>query len=170
MTTATDRPVDVRETKPEAERTRRPTIWLIVLSILVLGMGAWIIYDYSQDTALAPGPDMAELIDDYVGAWNDYDGEAFLETTRAGYTFSAYGQTFDRDDQLSNIENSLSARAWHVELLDDPLVIGDGPWYFVSFPGEITENLFDVTHGMSVLTLVEADGGYLVTSHTFTGS
>lgn len=170
MTTITKKPDRVVATHRKEPSTRGPTAWIIVLSMLVVGMGAWIVYDYTQDTALAPPAEMDQLIDDYIAAWNDHDGEAFMETTRAGYTFNSGGVTYDRDGQLANIEGILPQRDWHVELLDDPLVVGDGPWYHVSFPVEITENLFDATHGVNILTLIESDGGYLVTQHTFSGS
>lgn len=172
MTSIVDRPKEVPDIRQETPKgpSSGLRIAVVILSILVLGLGAWIIYDYTQDTALAPSAEITQLVDEYSAAWNNYDGEAFLATTRAGYTFTSnLAGTFDRDDQQDVIENILPARAWEVEWLDDPIAVGDGPWWYVSIPSRVSTLPNDVMDGISVLTVVDSDGTYLVTQHIFTG-
>lgn len=172
MTTMVDKPdpaVDSRQSSAEKRVEQlRTAVWL--LGILVVVLGAWIVYDYSQDTALAPTPEISDLIDDYVAAWNNYDGEAFLALTREGYTYTSnMAGTFDRDEQLDVIENTLPSQSWSAELLGDPVMVGDGPWWHVAMPVRITSMLSDVMDGTCMLTVYDADGTYLITRHIFNG-
>lgn len=168
--------IDQSETvaDPRQETLERPTrgLWIaiVILGVLVLGFGAWIIYDYTQDSALAPGAEIEQLVEDYTDAWNSYDGEAFLATTQEGYTFTSNAGTFDRTEQLFNIENVLPELAWQVESLYEPLAVGDGPRWFVTVPSETSDNVRDFVEGVSVITVVERDGTYLITGHIFIGS
>lgn len=134
-------------------------------------VGAWIIYDFVQDSAFSPTSEISELVDDYVAAWNEYDGEAFLNTTREGYTFTSnITGTFDRDQQLYAIENTLPGRGWQMEILDDPIVVGRSPWYFVSFPAQRKATLGGLNEGVIVLNVYETDEGELpVADHIYTG-
>ena len=160
----------IRPVTPERpRRTLGPAV--VILSILLLGLGAWIIYDFVQESALAPTAEISELVDDYTAAWNDYDGEAFLATTREGYTFTSnISGAFDRDEQHQIIETTLGAAGWQVEILEDPIVVGDGPWYYVSFPVEIEATLRGSRQGMSVLTVYETfDGDLTVMDHYYMG-
>ena len=145
---------------------------VIVLAVVAVALGAWIIYDLSQERALAPTAEISELVDTYTAAWNDYDGDAFLATTREGYLFTSTesSQVTDREEQYAVIEDVLPAWAWEVEMLDEPVVVGDGPWYYASFPVEIDTNLFGTARGMSVLTIFQdGDGSFLVTDHAYVG-
>jgi hypothetical protein len=172
MTTSIDRSKTVADSGQETleRRNRGLEIAVVILTILVLGLGAWIIYDYTQGSAFAPSAEIEQLVDDYHDAWNNYDGEAFLATTREGYTFtSSAAGTFDRAEQLDVIEKTLPSYDWEVERLDDPMVIGDGPWWYVSFPVQTSDNLRDSINGMTVLTVVDFDGTYLVAGHVFIG-
>ena len=168
MTATVERPEKVADTS----RAGGPTglrITVLILAILALGMGAWIIYDYVQDSALTPNAEMSELIDDYTAAWNEYDSEAFLAATRDGYVFTSNTSgVFDRDEQAAVIDE-LGTYSWQVTILDDPLVVGDGPWFYASFPVEIESTLSDVAQGVSMLTIFEMDGEMLVTAHVYNG-
>jgi len=157
-----------QETSGRRSQSLRPAV--AILTILVLGLGAWIIYDYIQDTAFAPNAEIAQLVEEYTDAWNNYDGEAFLATTREGYTFtSSLAGVFDRTEQLAVIEEMLPSYEWEVQALDEPTVVGTGPWWYVSFPVRISSNLSDSIDGITVLTVVDFDGEYLVASHAFDG-
>lgn len=172
MTTMTDRSDTVADSGQETLERRIRSLWIavMILGALVLGLGAWLIYDYTQDSALAPSAEIAQLVEDYTNAWNDYDGEAFLATTREGYTFTSNAGTFDRTEQLYAIENTLPKYEWRVEPLLDPIAVGDGPTWFISLPNETSDNIRDLVEGVTVLTVVDRDGDYLVTRHIFVGS
>lgn len=172
MTDTLQRPdrVDLAATTPpQRERTFRS--WVVALTLVVLGLGTWIVFDLVQEASLTPSSDVSKVIDDYTEAWNQYDGAAFLATTRAGYVFSSStsGEN-DRDDQLAVIESVLPARSWQVRILAEPIVVGDGPWYYVSFPVEIETSLQGSRQGMSVLTIYHTDNDqYLVSYHRYIG-
>ncbi|MEA1903000.1 MAG: hypothetical protein U9N56_05675 [Actinomycetota bacterium] len=159
----------VTRTLERQGRILRPVV--VILAILVLGLGAWVIYDFGQESALVPTSEIRELVDDYTAAWNEYDGEAFLATTRAGYTFTSnITGTFDRDEQLQFIENTLPASAWQVEMMEAPVMVGDTPWYYVSFPVQIEGTLRGSRQGVSVLAIYETlDGELLVMNHVYAG-
>ncbi len=149
-------------------RTRGLGLAVVILTILVVALGAWIIYDFSQGAATAPSAEMSQLVDDYTTVWNDYDGEAFLALTTAGYTFTrAGGQEFNRADQALQLESTYPQFEWQVENMGESIVVGDGPWY-VSTPVHTTTNIREAD-GISILTLVDVDGVLLVTSHKVIG-
>ncbi|MFV1960413.1 MAG: hypothetical protein ACC658_01140, partial [Acidimicrobiia bacterium] len=119
-------------------RTRGLGIAIVILAGLVLPLGAWIIYDFSQGATTAPSAEMRQLLDDYDSAWNNYDAEAFLALTTAGYRFTSAGGTeFRRVDQASEFETTLPMFTRQFENLGEPIVTGHGPWY-VSTPVHTT--------------------------------
>ncbi len=149
-------------------RTRGLGIAVVILAGLVLALGAWIIYDISQGASTAPSAEMTQLLDDYDSAWNNYDAEAFLALTTAGYRFtSAGGSEFRRVDQASEIETRLPMFTRQFENLGEPIVTGHGPWY-VSTPVHTTTNIREA-EGISILTVVDIDGVLQVSDHRIIG-
>ncbi len=149
-------------------RNRGLGIAIVVLAILVLALGAWTIYDFSQGAATAPSSEMTQLLDDYDTAWNNYDGEAFLALTTAGYKFTtAGGREFRELDQAFAIGNTLPMFAWRFENQGEPIVTGHGPWY-VSTPIQTTTNIREAD-GHSILTVVDIDGVLQVSDHRIIG-
>lgn len=171
MTTMIERPETValdQRLETLDRRNRNLGVTVVILGILVLALGAWIAYDYSQESVVAASSEMTQLLDDYTAAWNDYDGAAFLALTTEGYRFtSAGGMEFFRADQATEIESTLPSFAWQVEKLGDPVVTGDGPWY-VAVPNETTTNIRDA-QGVSIITVVDIDGTLKVASHRVIG-
>ena len=146
--------------------------WVVVmLAIVVVALGVWIVFDFSQEAALSPNAEISQLVEDYTAAWNEYDGDAFLATTREGYVFTSnISGVFDRDAQFEVIRADLPATAWSVKMLEDPTVVGLGPWYYVSFPVETETILQGERQGMTILTVYEADdGNFYVIDHLYAG-
>lgn len=170
MTTMIDRPESAVDPRLETleRRSRGLVITVAILAIVVLALAGWFLYEQSQSAATAASSEMAQLVDDYTAAMNEYDGEAFLELTTPGYVFtSAGGMEFRQREQADRIEEALPSYLWQVERPGKPMVMGDGPWY-VAIPIHTTTNIREAD-GVSILTIID-DGGVLrVASHVVIG-
>ena len=175
MTTLTDREENTTTgTEVQSGRTGHPdrgnrTLKAIVIALTValVGLGAWVIIDRSSTPDTAPSDDVAQVWDDYLDAWSDYDGDAFLEITTDDYTFVSEMGTAGATSQAAFI-NRLGDYDWQVTQVGEPIMAGDGPW-FVSQVNQIEDNRSGPVEGISVLTIVD-DGGVLrVANHMFFG-
>jgi len=172
MTTLTDR--EENTTTTTEERTGHPDAGnrtlkaiVIVLTVALVGLGAWVIIDRTSTPDTALSDDVAQVWDDYVDAWSDYDGDAFLELTTDGYTFVSEMGTASAASQAAAINRS-GSYDWQVTPIGERVMAGDGPW-FVSQMNQIEDNRSGPVEGISVLTIVD-DGGVLrVANHTFFG-
>ena len=177
MTTLTDREGNTTTTTEErGDQTGHPergnrtlTAIVIALAVALVGLGAWVIIDRNSTPETAPSDEVSQLWDDYIDAWNNYDGDAFLQLTTSDYTFVTEQGTATAAEQASEI-NLLGNYGWHVTDVGEPLMAGDGPWYVTQV--NLVENATSArgggsTEGISVLTIVD-DGGVLrVANHTF---
>jgi len=178
MNTLTDREettttTDVHEgqtTHPDGSNRTLKAI-VIALTVALVGLGAWVIIDRSSTPETAPRDDVAQLWDDYTDAWNNYDGDTFLQLTTSDYTFVTEQGTTGAADQAIEIDR-LGNFGWHVTAVGEQLMAGDGPWYVtqVSHLENATTGIgTDPVEGISVLTIVD-DGGVLrVANHTYFG-
>ncbi len=169
MTTLTDRRT---QESPDLERLhariRNLTITVIVLAIALLGLGAWMVYDYTTGSDTAVTGDIESLVDDYNAAWNNYDADAFLALVTDNYTFEGPAGTFSAEDQATGL-TALRFYDWNVEMTGDRIMVGDGPSYFVVQPNQVTSTVDDYD-GISVFTIVNQDGVYLISHHMFMGN
>jgi hypothetical protein len=72
-------------------RARNLTITAIVLAGALIGLTAWLVYDLSAESETAVTSEVQTLVDDYLGAWNEYDGDAFMELITGDYSFAGMG-------------------------------------------------------------------------------
>jgi hypothetical protein len=171
MTTLTDREEITTTTtettgRPEQDNRTLKAI-VIALTVALLGLGAWVIIDRTSTPDTAVSDDVAQVWDDYLDAWNEYDGDAFLQVTTDDFTFTTEEGTNTADSQAVDI-NGLDTYDWQVTPIGERVMAGDGPW-FVSQVHRVESNLSAPVEGISVLTIVD-DGGVLrVASHTFFG-
>jgi hypothetical protein len=176
MTTLTDREENTTTTtEAGGDRSGHPergnrTLKAIVIALTValVGLGAWVIVDRASTPDTAPSGDVAQVWDDYMDAWNNYDGDAYLELTTDDYTFVTETGTNTAASQAAYIDG-LGAYDWQVTPVGEPTMAGDGPW-FVSQVNRVEDNtMTEPVEGISVLTIVD-DGGVLrVANHTFFG-
>lgn len=156
------------ETRTLESRVRGLTITVIVLAVALLGLGAWTIYDYATGSDMAVPGEIETLLDDYATAWNDYDSAAFLALVTDDYTFESLGQVTSAEEEAAGIAQ-LGLDDWGVEPTGDRIMAGDGPNYFVAQSNRVTSSVSDY-EGISLYTIVERDGVYLISHHSFTGS
>jgi hypothetical protein len=176
MTTLTDQEQNTtRATDVHEGRTGRPdrgnrTLKAIIIALVaaLVGLGAWVIVDRTSTSDTAPSDDVAQLWSEYTDAWNDYDGEAFLALVTPTYTFVNGNSTTNAESQARAIENA-STVDWHVTMLGDPTMAGDGPWYVSKVNQVEMSSLPDPIEGISVLTIVDVGGQLKVANHTFYG-
>lgn len=146
-------------------RIRGLTITVVVLAVALLGLGAWMIYDYAAGSDTSVTGDIETLLDDYSAAWNDYDSQAFLALVTDDYTFEGAGEVNTAEEEALGIAQ-LGAYDWVVTVTGDRVVAGNGATYVVLQPNEVTSTIGDM-EGISVFTIVETDGTYLISGHRF---
>jgi hypothetical protein len=166
-TTTTGTEVDRGRTEHPDKGNRTLMAIVIALTVALVGLGAWVIIDRTSTSDTALSDDVAQVWDDYMDAWNNYDGDAYLELTTDDYTFVTETGTNTAAAQAAFI-NRLGTYDWQVTPVGEPAMAGDGPW-FVSQVNRIEDNRSGSVEGISVLTIVD-DGGVLrVANHTFFG-
>lgn len=174
MTTLTDREETTTTTRTEVPTEHPHTgdralkAIVIVLTLALVGLGAWVIIDRNSTPDTAVSDDVAQVWDDYSEAWSNYDGDAFLELTTDDYTFVSELGTSSAETQAFFIDG-LDRYDWNVTMIGERIMAGDGPW-FVSQVNRIDDNtMTEPVEGITVLTIVD-DGGVLrVANHTFFG-
>jgi hypothetical protein len=138
------------------------------LAVALVGLGAWVIIDRSSTPATAPSDDIAQVWDDYTDAWNNYDGDAFLEITTDDYTFVTERGTTTAASQAGYI-SGLGRYDWNATAIGERVMAGDGPWFVTQVNRVQDSTMTEPVEGISVMTIVD-DGGVLrVANHTFYG-
>jgi hypothetical protein len=149
----------------QLQAAQRHNRWLVaavvVLAFLVLGLGAWVIYDQASEPATAASDEINELMADYAAAYSEGDSEAFLAVTTDDYRFKSFGDYFaSRTGQAAIIQTGVQ-----VDWVGDALAMGEGPRYFVVTTEELTFN-DTVYPGVSAFLVVETDEGLKILEHT----
>jgi hypothetical protein len=176
MTTLTDREektttgtgVDSSRTGHPERGNRTLKAIVIALTVALVGLGAWVIIDRSSTSDTAPSDDVAQVWSDYVDAWNNYDGDAFLALVTPDYTFVNGDSTTNAESQARAIATADTVD-WHVTMLGEPTMAGDGPWYVAQVNKVEMSSLPEPLEGISVLTIVDIGGELKVANHTFYG-
>jgi len=176
MTTLTDREektttgtgVDSSRTGHPERGNRTLKAIVIALTVALVGLGAWVIIDRSSTSDTALSDDVAQVWNDYTDAWNNYDGDAFLALVTPGYTFVNGDSTTNAESQARSIANAGTVD-WHVTMVGEPAMAGDGPWYVSQVNRVEMSSLPEPIEGISVLTIIDTADGLRVATHTFYG-
>jgi uncharacterized protein (TIGR02246 family) len=163
-------PESVGPVESTPRRNRGLTIAVVVLTVLTLGLAGWVAYLMlvPEDNALSD--DVAQVVEEYGDAWNNYDGAAFLGLVTADYEFYfAPGDSAgDAEQTAAMISNELKARGWAVEPQGSAQMIGDEYMVRVSQIDVTSYTDGSATkEGVSVLTLVNEDGAWKVQQHVW---
>lgn len=166
----------INEAQPAALKKRNR--WLIaavaILGFALVGLVLWMVLATRPTSPTTAPTEVAELMDDYVAAWNAYDVEALSGMVTTGYRVHS-DSNFDHD--MASIESTLMAQLeasdWH-NTYEGPwyAVGGTGTWY-VSHEGTTIEStLYADGDGVenSVLRVRELGGKLLVDDHFLYGS
>lgn len=109
------------------ERPRTLTVAVAILSVLVIGLGAWLIYELQASGPTAVSSDVEELLDDYAEAWNTHDSDGFLELVSSDYRFyGTAGQPgMTAEETAGMISTDLAPLEFSVETVGSLRGIGD---------------------------------------------
>ena len=158
------------------EEVNRANRWLIaavvVLAIAVVALGAWVVNDLSASSASEVPTEIATLLDNYTGTWNDHDGDAFLGYVRdTGYVHSSYGSTYNTAETAA-IVDGWEAQGYQVDVTGESLIVGDGSTKWVVQPNRVTSDANpDGVVGFSIFSVTDSsDDGWVVTRHTYIGA
>lgn len=168
MTTVTERP----EALPTAGegRTRGLIITVVILAVALLGLGVWAVYDATAEPETAVTEEIQQLMDEYDLAWENDDAETFLSVVTEDFTMRSerYG-SWSAEQQAAVLDDAIH-HGWHSEVIGEPIMTGDGPWYVAQVTYlTTTDSLLpeEGVYGISTLKIVEADGVLKVGRHTF---
>jgi len=150
-------------------RLRGLTIAVIVLAVALASLGAWTIYEMTSTSENSVTSEVQTALDDYLGAWNTYDGDAFRSMITDNFEFGFFGdEPWDVEGVVSNVEGS-EPIDWHVEMVGDPIMIGSNPWMVAATINVVStdahHNPPDGINMAAVFFLVDDGGTLRVTQH-----
>ena len=176
MSVRTHKPeqVDAGDPEPAVNRNRFLTIAAMVLALALVGLSAWVVYDMTTAPETAVTAEIEELLDDYIAAWNSYDGEAFLELLTDDYVLDMVGASAAATQPASDaseLVNSLDAFEWSVAVIGERIMAGDGPWYVSEVEHFAGPDYGPAgADGVSTLTIVDDGGTLKVARHAYVGN
>ena len=142
---------------------------VVVLVVAVAVLGGLVISDRTSTSDTAVTDEIGQLLDDYHDAWNNWDGDAYLELVTDNAVHQTSGGETTAARQAAMITN-LADFDWHVDTIGDPIMTGTGPWY-VAQANVLTDNTAPAEghSGMSLLTIVDDDGTLRISRHLYVG-
>jgi hypothetical protein len=163
-------PESVGSLESTQHRSRGLTIAVVVLTVVTLGLAGWLAYLMLAPEDNALSDDVAQVVEEFGDAWNNYDGAAFLGLVTADYKFYyAPGESPDNaEETAATISTDLKNDGWAVERQGAAQMIGDE--YTVQVSQVNLINYADGSssqEGISVLTLVNEDGAWKVQQHVW---
>jgi hypothetical protein len=142
---------------------------VIVLAVALLGLGAWTVYSLTSADENAVTAEVQTAVEDYLAAWNEYDGDAFRSMITDNFEFGFFGdESWPVDDVAAGLVGG-EAIDWHVELIGDPIMIGSDPWMIgatINVLGtDAHHNPPDGIDMAAVFFIVDDGGTFKVTQH-----
>lgn len=172
--------IDLAQFNQANRRSRFLTIAVVVLATALVGLGAWVVFDQTGRSETAVPAEIAQLLDDYETAFNTYDGDAFRALVTDDfvvhddiyYTVGSELLMVSGSERLDEAAGHLESGAselyeWQIELVGEPIVAGDGPWYVSQVEHASGEGHEFV--GMSTYVVVDQDGTLKVADKNWVG-
>ncbi len=154
------------ERKPReaaARPSRWPTIALIVLLVMGVGLGTW----WLVDEYTGVDREIELLLEDYSAAWTAGDGEAALALmTSTGRHYSVMASQGVSGEELAAFVRTLHGRyGARFEPTGDPVIVESGISYLVMQPGRISSDGEDPDLGFSYYRVIRTDGELRIARH-----
>ena len=147
------------------ESRNRILTWLVgLLTVAVVGLGAWLAFDTSGNGADVPSEVLA-TVDGYVDALNDGTIDEMLAFTTARYEFENQGYTFSADEMRANFTLAQTQQL-RVDMTDR-MATGDGPYYVST--SDAAQRGGVIFEGISTFTIVEENGEWKIARHYYVG-
>jgi uncharacterized protein (DUF2164 family) len=149
-----------------------------LLAITVVAVAAWMIYDEPAETESVAPPEITQLIDDYLRAWEELDKEALQAAVTLDFVINEYyyedatTRVFMIEHIVDDLEGALNtglnpARQWQTEQVGEPIITGDGPWFVSVRENWILEK--SRGDGMATYVIVEDGGTLKIANHYWAG-
>lgn len=157
---------------------REPAVFLRLVATVVLVMVLCAACSAKPEAETAATEEIQALIDDYLAAFNSYDGDAFLELVTDNYVLDMVGITGnvaqDADETAQMIE-SLEEHEWNVALVGETMMTGNDSWpryvseveHFTAAPPGYGPEGAD---GISTFTIVDDEGTLRIARHDYVGN
>ena len=162
------------EAPETAERNNRRLVWAVVgLAVALIALGAWSLYNQAADSETTPPAAVTELLDNYIAAWNDHDGDAFGELTTDDYIYTSADGEFTRAQIAWTIGSEAAAVNFTVEMIGDAIATAGVPYYVaVVNRAETTATGGNTSaiNAVSTFVIVETDAGLKVAEHRVVGN
>ena len=144
----------------------------LILGVVALGLFAVVAYDLvSEDEAAVP-PDVQQVLDDYIAAWETQDVDAFRAVVADDFYlteeyFAADGERWVIEGDADMAARGIAKYDYTVEHVGTPIVTGDGPW-FVSMSENWIEGLLR-SEGTASYAIIDDDGTLRISEHYWAG-
>lgn len=167
--------VEKPTTQQLATRNRWLMVGVVVLVVALLALGAWVLFGTRANSPNAAPAEVAEVMDDYVAAWNNYDAGALEALVTPEYRMWTDDPSFDHDMESvgSYLMPYIAENDWHITSGPSWYAVGgDGIWFVSGEGAVITGTVYADGDGVqnSVFRVVERDGTLLIDSHFNFGS
>jgi hypothetical protein len=157
---------------------RSPEASLRSVTILVLIMVLSVACSPQPETETAATEEIQILIDDYLAAFNSYDGGAFLELVTDNYVLDMVGAggEFAQDaEETAQMIEGLEEHEWKEAVVGEPMMSGNDSWpryvsqveHFTAAPPGYGP---DGADGISTFTIVDDGGTLKIARHDYVGN
>ena len=173
METIEDTDRDVGTTKETTKPSRWPTIVMAVLAVAVVGLVAWMIFAMRPNSPNAAPPEITQLMEDYVAAWNAHDADAIEGLVTSGYRiYGSSSSGFDHDTESLRTELMPLFASWDWQASGPEVFYAAGAtgntWYVSGEGSTVTRGGREYAHN-GLWTVVGIGGEFLVSEHYIVG-
>lgn len=115
--------------------------WVVVLSVLVVGLAGWIAWDLFFVEDAAPVPEVADLVDDFIASLDEYDTEAAEALVMPSFATNVAGPVTGVDGAITWLE----ANDAHATIVGPMISQVEGDWTVVAAPisGHVADESVD---------------------------
>ena len=155
------------------QQSRWPTIMAAILAVAVVGLVAWMVFAMRFNSPNAAPAEIQQLMEDYNAAFNAYDADALEALVADNYRIygpEAGSVDLDMEGVRNNLMPELAGWDWQITSPDPVYAVSDGGilWYVSTEGATITRSGLVRTQN-GVLTVVDSNGGFLVSEHFMMG-
>lgn len=153
---------------------------VVALVVIAGGLGGWVLYDQTRETATALSDEIAQVLDDYLRAFEERDEAALTEVVTEDYLLTQHVYETGPDglvledtysQALTHVLGLSFLFEWEVEHLGEALVVGENPWMVSVEENWVTPKGFLVDHrdGVASYVIVDEGGTLKIADHYWTG-
>lgn len=179
MTALEDRPqqVDAPILDSLERRNRVLTITVTILTVALLALAAWVIYDLSTGSDSTGNAEITQLLDDYTAALgpgdaDTWDPNALRDLVTDDFAveeryYRQFGDTLARSFDTFPLDELTVSSTWQLREASAPVVTGEGPW--VAAMIDNWGNSDTDSWGLGVFVIVDDNGTLKVASKYWIG-